>query len=249
MKREKSLQTASLFVFLFLFMLFTHIGKAPVAKTDELHTMVGVATEEGGVLTQWQFLARESLEGLSAKDWERVTSEWRKKLPSFSWEQDGNDGILRLTGSFFDPKGEVAESVQIILSPSGKNGKSRGFVLYELKGRRWKEETASLIEKKFHQRSALFRGEPLLFYCIRGVFYDTMKRTAWDWAHLIAGRLEGKVMELAKEDRFVSLSIESPAFSGGFGDENPINAQIAIRTIDGGAAQFTIGTPVITIEY
>ncbi len=233
-----------------IFIPIFHFSKATVANQSDLNKLLEMVQIHDGKLTQWQVLARDSLDDtLSREDLDQMISSWKKHYSHFSWNYMENDGKIKWIGQYYNEQLKTVEQLQLTVDLSSTT--LHGFVIYEMKSTCWKEQDFPRIEKELQAKIAnIFETTPEVFSTIQGTLTD--ENTAlMEQTLLFAHDLQADIVEMVHEPTFVALTAYSPHFSRELQTKNDVfNVQISLRTDDNGKeTRFAIGTPILTDEY
>lgn len=247
---KKYLMQISVFVMTLFFIPSWVKDWSPVANTSDLHKLIGGIENFDGSVTEWSLLARESLDSnLTTTDLLHKFNRWEEQFPQFTWKRVQNQERLELIATFSDPDKNYEETLHIVADLNETT--LEGFTLYELKGTSWNQETKKIINQKGKFFPQWFNKSPIIFTCIKGELPDNMNIAAEKWAMDITESFGGQVIEQLREENFVSITAKSSEFGQFLQSEHEkFNLQIAIRKgMPGEKTSFTVGTPILTIEY
>jgi hypothetical protein len=214
----------------------------------DINKMVKVAKEFHGNITGWSLYARESFDCSSQSDWSKKVTSLKRKFPNMNWQVASDARSKSVTGEVIH-KNNV-ETIKIVSTLT--NEQPISYLLYEVSGDLWNDQTAVEMNRKFNDKLAvLFNKKPLIFSCIKGEFNDKMDNVLLPKANSILRSLKAVKKEDLEEEDFVSISAYSPLFSEKLPTKSSsMNVQIGLRKTGLGAkTTFVIGTPIITIEY
>mgnify|MGYP001191701712 CR=1 FL=1 len=243
MKKQYFLHVLLLFVFLF-FIPDDLFSKATVANQPELNKLLEMVQIHDGTLTQWQLLAREEIT-ISKADPEQIVARWKEHFPHFTWTSSKKDGTRIWIGKHDHSNLNTVEQLQLIVDLS--TSMLHGFILYELKGNTL-HDVHSINEHYLHMVTTIFVTTPEHFTSIKGKWHIVDHR---ETMRQLAQFLRAEEVELIEESGFSTFTARSPYFSRYLQTKDrEFNVQIALRTdCNGEETTFTIGTPILTMEY
>lgn len=218
--------------------------------TDDLAKIGAVLEAEDILLDGWTFYAREHvLDMKSVEDVKEYADGLRLMFPDWKWTVTNTNQKWEVTA--VSPAKNHQESLQIMATHTKQP--VNAYIVYRVTGTEWNEASKSFFTTDtFKNRlSDIFRGNPTVFSCMKGVFSDKIDEALPTTMGRLLSRFNGKEIEALKEESFMSVSAKSPLFAGSIDHQkNSMNLQIGIRS-EGLGAQTTVvvGTPIITIEY
>lgn len=247
---QKFLIQMTVCVTAFVFILLFNGEKAFVTNHSDLNKMIQEVQKNDGIVKEWSILAREELENISINDLDQTVKRWRKQFPQFKWEEKTTNDRFEIIGKVQSEDKQYVEKLQIVADLNKDT--LQGFILYELNGTKWNPEIEQAInEITIHFLPRIFTKSPKFFSCIKGEFGDKIKSAIIQKALDVTEDFNGKVIETLEEEKFVSLTVNSPHFENHLQtDKGPFNLQIGLRNNENTEkTTFVIGTPILTIEY
>ncbi|MED1202930.1 YwmB family TATA-box binding protein [Heyndrickxia acidicola] len=238
-------------VILFISVALLIVSGKNMASADsvlDMNKIVKVSKEFHGNITGWSLYARESFDCSSQSDWLNKVASLKSEFPNMNWQIASDARSKSATGQLIH-KNSV-ETIKLVSTLT--NQQPMSYLLYEVSGDRWNDQTAEEVNRKFNNKLAvLFNEKPLIFSCIKGEFNDKMDNVLLPKANNILKSLKAVKKEDLEEEDFVSISAYSPLFSEKLPTKNSsMNVQVGLRKTGLGAkTTFVIGTPIITIEY
>ncbi|WP_053368355.1 YwmB family TATA-box binding protein [Bacillus sp. FJAT-27245] len=230
------------------FVLFELGNRTIVADSaPELIKLAAVLEAEDSLLKEWTVYSREIIEDSdSPGKLEEYAARLQDKFPGWEWSFSTTGG--KWEAAAVSPRFDYGREYLQIISTRTPH-KANAYIIYRVAGGEWNEESEAFFAKGgFKDRQHdIFRGEPLNFSCITGIFNDRMEKALSKKTSNIMKRLNAVETEAIREKDFFSISAFSPLFTDTF--ENGMNVQIAVRSTGGKYTAVTVGTPIITIEY
>ncbi len=150
----------------------------------------------------------------------------------------------------FTPKKDVKESIQILSTVTDHQVQT--YIVYEVTGIGWDEETRDYIEGSITERiNDIFHGNSTIFSCVYGIFGDKMDKSVSRHVNELLKTFQAEEIESLEEDSFISTTAYSPLFGEGIQTmTDEMNLQLGVRKQGLGAkTTFVVGTPIITVEY
>ncbi|MGP7817054.1 YwmB family TATA-box binding protein [Niallia sp. 01092] len=217
----------------------------------DLFTINEILKNENGIqINEWSLNAREKLENVTtiqdAKNYQELMKE---KFPTAKWQETKNRQSWQMKALLRSNK-NMEESIIITTSLTTKT--SQSYIIYEAKGKELKDETNKKLQQQIEENiSAIFRGEPTIFSCIKGEFNDKINESLPYYVNHLLSVFQAKQIEALKENEFISTSAYTPIFEETVhNSKEAMNLQLGIRTQGmGGKTTIVVGTPIITIEY
>lgn len=232
--------------------IMSQLGNMTTVANQELdlQTIATVLKDENILLNEWTFHAREHLLSFkSDREVEEYVTQLQEKFPKWQWSET-SDGHKWEVIAVSPASKHHQEKLQMIATLT--NDKIDAYMVYEVKGQKWSKESEAFLSKHFEPRlSNIFRGNPTIFSCMKGVFSDKIDSALPNSVNKVLSRFNAKEIEALKEDTFISVSAFSPKFAESIQSEKDnMNLQIAVRSQGLGAkTTIVVGTPIITIEY
>jgi hypothetical protein len=217
---------------------------------NELMTIASVMEDEQVSIQEWAVHSREHLVSFTnKKDVQQYQTKLMKDFPNWDWTIHHDNGKWEAIAT--QTSNEINETIQIMATLT--NEQFHSYLIYEVKGTKWNEQTNAFFQNKWNTRlSAIFRGNPTSFSCMKADISDKIDTSLSEkdinhWLQVF----KAKEIESLHESAFVSISASSPLFAETIQTKDEqMNLQLAIRS-NGLGAQTTlvVGTPIITIEY
>lgn len=218
---------------------------------NDLAKMGSILQAEDILLNDWSFYAREHITGMqNMEEIQDYAKELQQKFPDWKWSVTNDSQKWQVTAVSPTSK-HHKETLQLM----GTHTKHLvdAYIVYSVHGSEWNKATEGFFttEKFRHRLSDIFRGEPTVFSCMKGVFNDKIDTALAEKAGKVMSDFNAKEIEALKEENFMSVSATSPMFTGSIDHElNNMNVQIGLRSEGlGGETTIVVGTPLITIEY
>lgn len=225
-------------------------NKTTVADAEqEIQTLASVIQDEDILITGWSLYARETIENVNnQEDLISLAADLQAKLPNWSWTggNDSNHGEIIATSK----SSGLQEKIKIISTDT--NGQLHTYVMYEVRGRSWNNNTEAFLSKNLPVRIFdIFRENATTFSCIEGEINDKIKSALPVYKSKLLKAFNAKEIEGLEEESFISVSALSPLFDNSLSSEHDMNMQLGLRKTDrlGGKTTIVVGTPIITIEY
>ncbi|MEH7119927.1 YwmB family TATA-box binding protein [Neobacillus vireti] len=218
---------------------------------DDLAEIGSVLQAEHILLDDWSFYAREHLTGMSSmEEVQDYAKKLQQKFPDWKWSVTNTSQKWQVTA--ISPTSKHHQEMLQVMSSNTKQPVN-AYIVYSVRGSEWNKAAEGFFTtKKFRNRlSDIFRGEPTVFSCMKGVFSDKMDTALAEKTGRIMSDFNAKEIEALKEENFMSVSASSPMFTGSIDHKlNNMNLQIGLRSEGlGGETTIVVGTPIITIEY
>jgi hypothetical protein len=228
-------------------------GNNPIIAKKQLDLFIinGILQKEEDVnVTEWSLHAREKMGNVkSLSDAKAVLAELQEKYPDAKWTETESSSSWQAK-ALLSAEGNKEESITVTASLTTQTAQS--YVIYEMKGKELSDQFSKKLKKDIEEKvSAIFRGKPTIFSCIKGEFNDKISRSLPYYVNHLLDAFQAKQIEALEEDDFVSASAITSIFDEKIQDNNKaMNLQLGIRTQGmGGKTTFVVGTPIITIEY
>ncbi|MBO0960980.1 YwmB family TATA-box binding protein [Neobacillus sp. MM2021_6] len=246
--------------------LFQTVGKGAVGVTPvnlknhtdgslsifqkDLAKMGAVLHAEDILLDEWSFYAREHVVGMeSVQEVQDYADVLRRKFPDWEWSVTNTSQKWEVTA--ISPSKHHKEMLQLMATHTKQP--VNAYIVYSVSGKEWNESSQAFLSRDdFKNRlTDIFRGEPTVFSCMKGVFSDKIDEALPVTVRKLLAGFNAKEVEALKEETFMSVSAISPMFSGSIDEQkNNMNLQIGVRSEGlGGKTTVVVGTPIITIEY
>lgn len=238
------------FILLMFLGSYTHIH-AQVASTPLPH-IANIMQKEDITVEGWHLYAKQKGRMLHHRSgYRRWVARIKAQFPLFQWSEirKDRDGHLKVTGTRTDEHSDVEERFTVVGYPTGDNWET--YQIYEMEGDRW--NPAGWKEMSFtfrHRTSIYFPENPTIFTCATGKLNAKINLVLYDRARKLLHSFSAQPIEQLKEETFVSLSAYTDEWKQSIETRSdPMNLQVALRSLGDSAAQVTIGTPIITTEY
>jgi hypothetical protein len=220
-------------------------------KETDLIKIGSVLQAENILLDEWTFYAREHLEDMKS---EQEVKDYAKKLqakfPDWNWSVKNTSQKWEITA--VSPTAKHHQEMLQIMATHTKQPVN-AYRVYSISGREWNSATKALFTtNQFKTRLIdIFRGEPTIFSCMKGTVGDKIDKSLPETVNHVLSKFKAKEIEALKEETFMSVSANSPMFTGSIDNQRDhMNLQIGIRSEGlGGKTTIVVGTPIITIEY
>ncbi len=229
------------------------IGNKPIIAKKQLDLFIinGIIKKEQNInVTEWSLHAREKMENVkSLSDAKAVKAVLQEKFPDAKWTEAETDSAWQAK-AVLAADGYKEESLTVTASLTTQT--SQSYVIYEVKGKELSDQFSKKLEKDIEEKvSAIFRGKPTIFSCIKGEFNDKMSKSLPYYVNHLLDAFQAKQIEALEEADFVSSSAMTSIFDEKIQENDKVmNLQLGIRTQGmGGKTTFVVGTPIITIEY
>jgi len=214
---------------------------------DDLAKMGSILQAENILLDNWTFYAREHVTSMdSVQEVKDYAKKLQSKFPDWEWSVTNTSQKWEVTAVSPTTK-HHQETLQIMATHTKQP--VTAYIVYSVNGDEWNEASkAFFTNKDFQNRlSDIFRGKPTVFSCMKGVFSDKIDEAL----PKVMSSFNAKEVEALKEKTFMSVSAETPLFTGSLENEmNNMNLQIGLRSEGlGSKTTIVVGTPIITIEY
>ncbi|MFT8320424.1 MAG: YwmB family TATA-box binding protein [Bacillus sp. (in: firmicutes)] len=220
-------------------------------KQLDLFTINDLLKNEKNItINEWSLNAREKLENVkSFEDAKKYQTLISKKFPKAKWVEVKNRQSWQMK-AFLHANQNMEETFTITMSLTTETPQS--YIMYEAKGKELNDKIDKKLQLEMKENiSAIFRGKPTIFSCIKGEFNDKINETLPYYVNHLLSVFQAKQMEALKEAEFISTSAYTPIFDETIQNkEKAMNLQLGIRTQGmGGKTTIVVGTPIITIEY
>ncbi|WP_066248583.1 YwmB family TATA-box binding protein [Neobacillus drentensis] len=217
----------------------------------DLTKMGSILQAENILLDEWTFYAREHLNGMkSEKEVKEYAKMLQAKFPDWEWSVNNTSQRWEVTAISPTSK-HHSEKLQLMATHTKQP--VNAYIVYSISGKEWnKSSEAFFTTSDFKTRlSDIFRGNPTIFSCMKGTVGDKMDKALPKTAKHLLTVFKAKEIEALKEETFMSVSANSPLFTGSIENQRDnMNLQIGIRSEGlGGKTTIVVGTPIITIEY
>lgn len=218
-------------------------------KTDIITMTEQLQHDRNLEIEEWTIYAREkNTEIRSETDFNKSVEKLSKAFPHFKWEVEKSNGEWKAQAEHRNSGTGLTESMKLMATDNKTQPVS--YTIYEVKGQSWEDRHAYFFENTFQNRlTDIFRENPTIFSCIKGVINDNIEKVLSDETGRILELFQAREIESLKEDHFISVSAQTSLFNQTLTNEN-LNLQLALRT-DGldGKTTFVVGTPIVTFEY
>ena len=223
-----------------------------VSAKDEfdLFKIASILEHENVSIHKWSLHSRELLETVQTKQ-EAVhkVDQLRKRFNHWDWNISEDDDKWEAKADF-TPKKDVNESIRIMQTVTDRQVQT--YIVYEVTGKGWDEETREFIEGSILNRiNDIFHGKSTIFSCVYGDFGDKMSKSVSEHVTSLLQAFQAQEIESLKEDSFISTTAYSPLFGETIQTmTDEINLQLGVRKQGlGGKTTIVVGTPIITVEY
>lgn len=224
--------------------------KTEAQEPMDLITLASVLQGEKIPVDEWSIHAREKLTTVKdMKDVEIVVNALKKQFPEWDWTQSSDEQHWETSAVSTEPS-PYEEKITIVSTPTKQL--NHAYVIYEVKGVLWNENTESFLKKDLSTRiSDIFRGNPTIFSCITAELDGKIESTMSSRINGLLTAFKADEIESIKENTFVSVSASSPLFAESLKrNHDNMNLQLALRTQGlGSKTTLVVGTPILTIEY
>nr|WP_246439690.1 YwmB family TATA-box binding protein [Bacillus benzoevorans] len=203
--------------------------------------MASILQRENIFINQWSLYARQKLE-TSGEEQKRALAD---EFPDLNWNISQGEEKWEAT-AFFSKREDVQESIRLL--SSGKES----YLVYEVKGTGWNEETEKLLQGKVQKTIFdIFHENVTIFSCLMGEFDGKLNESLGTNVNALLAAFDAREIEKLEESSFVSATAYTPLFSGSIkGKSEAMNLQVGLREEGlGGKTTIVVGTPIITIEY
>ena len=220
-------------------------------KDMDLVKIGSILQAEDIMLDEWTFYAREHVDGLkSEQEVKEYAKQLQAKFPDWKWSTINTSQKWEVTA--VSPTSKHHKEMLQIMATHTKQPVN-AYIVYSITGKEWNSAAkAFFTTSQFKNRlTDIFRGKPTIFSCMKGTVGDKMYEALPKTANHLLSVFNAKEIEALKEETFMSVSANSPLFTGSIENQRDnMNLQIGIRS-EGLGAETTIvvGTPIITIEY
>ncbi|WP_096203069.1 YwmB family TATA-box binding protein [Bacillus sp. FJAT-45350] len=202
-------------------------------------------------VTEWRLYTRGEHQIVQDKEeYEKNLTNFKMRFDGFEWQQI-DDEHWKVQGQKAHSELPFVEQLTVLAYPSGQSYSM--YLIYELHGSSWNEDTWQHIAYEFHERyEQLFPDENSIFTTVTGKTHSIEVGSLYETAQLYLNQLSSEKIEELNEETFVSLSAYNRKWMDSIQtNENQMNVQVALRQSPrmGGETTVTIGTPIITTEY
>jgi hypothetical protein len=216
--------------------------------SSDIEILADAVEQTDGRITEWSLYARENLNFSTDKGFTTFIQNMQENNPDFSWIYDQGKDRNELKGLIQHSTG--VEIIKVVTTKADNHHLS--YMIYEFRGIKWNHLTKQTIKDHyFPKMNNLFKGDPLIFSCIKGEFSDTLDGVLSKQSNKLLSILGANELESLKENDFYSISAFSNKFEQHVPTENQdMNLQLGLRKKGMGAqTTFVIGTPILTVEY
>jgi hypothetical protein len=222
-----------------------------VAGAQDLAKIGALLQGEDILLNEWSFYAREQLSGMkSVQEVQEYAETVKQKFPDWSWTVTNSHQKWEITAISPTSKHHI-EKLQIMATHTKQP--VHAYIVYSVSGKEWNKRSETFFTTaQFKNRLFdIFRGNPTIFSCMKGIVDDKLEKVLPKTASKLLSVFHAKEIEALKEEKFMSVSAQSPLFTGSIDNQKDnMNLQIGIRSEGLGAkTTIVVGTPIITIEY
>lgn len=219
------------------------------AQNDlDIQVLAQNVEKQNGTIIEWSLYARE-LVYLSNEKERLEKIHWLKKLyPDMEWNtvnESGSDVVVGQQQFEF-----YSESIKLI--STDKNRQSSTYLLYEIRGAGWNQNTAENLSNDVTlAMKTLFDKKPVIFSCIKGEFNKGFQEFKYQSLDGLLKSFQAEEIKTLKESDFYSISAKSSLFAQNLSfADTEMNMQVGLRkSRSGSSTTFVIGTPILTIEY
>ncbi|WP_180954416.1 YwmB family TATA-box binding protein [Bacillus sp. V5-8f] len=200
-------------------------------------------------IQEWSVYAREKNNTIKTEqEFNQAVEKIGEAFPKAKWTFVKDNNERKAIAVIKNPDSELTESIRLMASLESNEPVS--YLIYEVKGHSWDSRYSAFFENVFQTRKKdIFRGNPSIFSCVKGVFNDNIDTVLSTETARLLDLFKAQEIESIKESNFISLSAQTPMFSQTFTNKQ-LNLQLALRTEGmGGKTTFVVGTPIITFEY
>ncbi|MEH7074329.1 YwmB family TATA-box binding protein [Neobacillus drentensis] len=220
-------------------------------KEMDLMKIGSILEAENILLDEWTFYAREHLDSMkSEQEVKDYAKELQAKFPDWEWSVNNTSQKWEVTA--VSPTSNHHKEMLQIMATHTKQPVN-AYIVYSISGKEWNSATKALFTtSQFKSRlTDIFRGKPTVFSCMKGTVGDKIDEALPATANHLLSKFKAKEIEALKEETFMSVSANSPLFTGSIENQRDnMNLQIGIRSEGLGAkTTIVVGTPIITIEY
>ncbi|KIY20725.1 YwmB family TATA-box binding protein [Mesobacillus subterraneus] len=224
------------------FIVFQAGNKTTVADADyEIKTLATVLQDEDILITGWSLYARETLE---QENVETLEKNLKLQLPDWTWTRNNGERTAVRTSS------GILEKIKLVSTDT--KGPLQTYVLYEVRGQSWNDNTENFLNENLPGRIVdIFRGKATIFSCVKGEINDKIKSALPVYKNKLLKAFNAREVEGLAEEAFISTSAVSPLFDKKLSNEHDMNMQLGLRKTErlGAKTTVVVGTPIITIEY
>jgi hypothetical protein len=220
-------------------------------KEMDLTKIGSILQAEDILLDEWTFYAREHLDGMKS---EQEVKEYAKKLqqkfPDWEWSEKSTSEEWEVTA--ISPTSKYHKEKLQLMATHTKQPVN-AYIVYSISGKEWNKSTeAFFTTNQFESKlTDIFRGNPTIFSCMKGTVGDKIDKALPKTVNHLLSVFNATEIEALKEETFMSVSANSPMFTGSIDNQRDhMNLQIGIRSEGlGTKTTIVVGTPIITIEY
>jgi hypothetical protein len=220
-------------------------------KETDLAKIGSILQAEDILLNEWTFYAREHLEDMKS---EQEVKDYAKKLqakfPDWEWSVKNTSQKWEMTA--VSPTSKHHKEMLQIMATHTKQPVN-AYIVYSITGKAWNKSAEDFFTtSQFKTRlTDIFREKPTIFSCMKGTVGDKIDTALPSTAKHLLSVFNAKEIEALKEETFMSVSANSPMFTGSIDNQRDnMNLQIGIRSEGlGTKTTIVVGTPIITIEY
>jgi hypothetical protein len=245
------IKTIYIILFMMVGFIFFQLGNRTAISAGErdsdLLKLVTAFENENILLKEWSLYAREHLVNLkSAGEVKEYTLKLKDKFPDWEWSESMTNEKWEVTA--LSPTSQHhQEMLQIMATHTNKP--IDAYIVYRVSGKEWNKQSATFFTSDQYKNrlNDIFHGTPTIFSCMKGELDGKMSTTLPETMNHLLTIFKAKEIEALKEDKFMSVTAQSPSFAGSIENRN---LQIGVRASGLGAkTTVVVGTPIITIEY
>lgn len=248
-----------IFYCMIIFILYFGLSTRGEATEDEplaeLSEIAKAMDKQDIEMTNWTIYTREHL-----NSWESLAAAKEKlaliqsKTTDFKWDPeftDNHNGQKKTIAKKNLLGLGITETLTYITFPY--NDKFQSYLIYEVQGREFsKDMDQSLSPIILSRLEDLFLTNTKIFTCTTGNGSGKLNFDLEQRADGLLAQFSAQKIEFLKEETFISVSAYTNIWNNTIITNNEkMNLQVGIRTNQqlGGQTTYTIGTPIITIEY
>jgi hypothetical protein len=247
---EMKIKTTHIVLVILVGLCLFHIGSRSIAAGEgdpDLLKLVTVFKGEHILLKEWSFYAREHVVNLnSAGEVKEYARELRQRFPEWKWSETNTSQKWEMTAVSSTSKYHQ-ETLQIMATHTKQPVDA--YIVYRVSGTKWNKQAESFFTSDQYKNrlNDIFIEKPTIFSCMKGNFSGKMNTSLSKTVNNLLANFKAKEIEALKEDKFISVTANSPMFADSIQNRN---LQIGVRSEGLGAkTAIVVGTPIITIEY
>ena len=125
-------------------------------------------------IEEWSVFAREINNEITTKEeFEKKVNVLKKEYPEFHWNQASDEVVWKAEASLPHVQDNLTEWIRMVTTVEHNNNVT--YIIYEVKGQKWEDKQAILLEKIFQQKlNHIFIENPSVFTCVKGSINDNM---------------------------------------------------------------------------